>query len=118
MRLNRIIVNTTNNKLQRIDNGAYETAQVGVEYYSPNQHGGIYGIICRQYHGTKSNGNQIAITGITKLVDFGGLCDSQTAYNGYTNDGTNYIYVNKGVDLVQFNISGLTLNEGWIDYVK
>lgn len=37
-------------KLERTDNGVIETAQTGVEYISPQQHGGIYGTVYRQYY--------------------------------------------------------------------
>jgi hypothetical protein len=38
-----------NSKLMRVDTNVYESAQTGVEYYSPNQNGGISGKIYRRY---------------------------------------------------------------------
>jgi len=40
-------------KLKRVDTGVWETGQAGVEYYSPDQRGGLYGVIYRAlYSGT------------------------------------------------------------------
>lgn len=37
-------------KMRRADNNNWETAQNGVEYFAPDQQGGIYGIIYRRFY--------------------------------------------------------------------
>lgn len=45
---NKFFINAE--KLKRVDNSTWETAQNGVEYFSSDQQGGIYGIIYRRYY--------------------------------------------------------------------
>lgn len=63
------------NEHQRIDDDSWETAQVGVEYYSPDQLGGIHGTIIRQFFsGTMAGVGKILVEngGITKIFAQGG----------------------------------------------
>jgi len=105
-------------KLQRVSNGVFETAQTGVEYYSPNQHGRIYGEIYRQYHGVKTNGQTLTTTGIERLIDFGGMMNGDMTYRGHTHSGSEYIWVHREINSVQFNVSGWNIDDGWVDYAK
>lgn len=57
-------------KLKRVDTGAYETAQTGVEYYSPVQQGRIYGIVYRQYFLTSLPGNLTSGNNVSALMDY------------------------------------------------
>jgi len=47
--INTVTAGATDIKLQRVDNDLFETAQFKVEYYSPIQHGRIFGIVYRKY---------------------------------------------------------------------
>lgn len=105
-------------KLKRVDTSIYETATAGVEYISPDQHGGYFGTIYRQYHGVKEHGNSITITGITKLIDFGGRWNTINVYGGLMYDGTATIRILKGTNKIDFIIIGTApIQEGWVDYV-
>lgn len=44
------LVGSTSGMLQRVDTGAFEVAQVGVEYLSDDQQGSLFGTIYRQYY--------------------------------------------------------------------
>lgn len=75
------LVNARNDVLQRIDTGAWETAQTGVEYYSPDQQGGFFGTVRRQFwsiSGVSGDPTLIA-SGVQYLVAAGGH-----AYNSST----------------------------------
>lgn len=104
------------NKMQRADNGAWEIAQIGVTYISPNQEGGIHGTVFRQYHGAKSNGNTITVTGITQIVHSGGQMNGNADYSGYASNGVASVYLTRIVNGIQFNQVGWTIDEGWFDY--
>lgn len=54
----------SSNLMKRSDTGAYELTQVDVEYYSPEQHGGIFGTVYRKYiSGTVDGGeDQLVLT--------------------------------------------------------
>lgn len=76
-----ILLTSRNEKLQRIDTSAWEDAQTGVEYYSPDQQGGFFGTVVRQYwniSGVSGDPTLIA-SGISQLVAAGG-----NAYNSST----------------------------------
>lgn len=105
-------------ELKRVDNGETETGQVGVEYFSPNQQGGIHGTIYRQYHGAKINLDTITITGITRLVDYGGGFNDANVYRGHSDDGSNHFFIEKSVDTITFRIAGWNHDDGWVDYTK
>lgn len=110
--------NNNNNTLKRVDTGVYETAQIGVEYYSPDQHGGIYGTVYRQYHGAKTNGQTITTTGITNLVSFGGTFNSDTCYFGFAGDGVSRITLTRITNAVRCDVTGWNITTGWVDYTK
>ncbi len=106
-------------KLVRVDTGVLEVATAGVEYYSPDQHGSYFGTVYRQYHGAKVTGNSIAVTGITKLIDFGGIWNNINVYHGLMHDGTATIRILRNTNQIDFVVLGATtLEEGWVDYTK
>ena len=94
---------------------------VETEHVSPNQYGGYFGKVYRQYHGAKLTTETITATGITKLIAAGGRYEATKCYNGDQLDGTNSLIIAKGTDEVVFTITGAgawTCDEGWVDYVK
>lgn len=105
-------------KLRRVDTGLWEAAQIGVEYYSPNQHGGIYGTIYRQYHGALAHDASISISGITKMVDNGGTFNGDVNYSGHTSDGTDHLYIYRVANAVKMSITTWLHTDGWVDYTK
>lgn len=110
--------NVLNSKLKNASTNVWETAVAGTEYFSPDQHGGYFGTVYRQYFGAKSNGNTITATGISKLLDFVMQVDSVTVAAGHTHDGAEYTYLSKGTNLVNVVTVGNTIESGWLDYVK
>lgn len=57
-------------KLWDVAGGHFETAATGIEYYSPDQHGEIYGIVYRQYFGATLPSSLTSGSNVTKLLDF------------------------------------------------
>lgn len=103
--------------------GEFLSAQAAVEteHLSPNQYGGYFGTVYRQYHGAKLTTETLTTTGITKLIAAGGRYQTTKCYNGDQLDGTNSLIIAKGTNQVVFTISGAggwTCDEGWVDYVK
>ncbi len=105
-------------KLKCVPTGIWETPVVDMEYRSPQQHGGIYGTVYRQYHGAKNALDTISIPGITRLLDYCGRFDTDVVYHGHAHDAINYIWLDRGSDIVTFHINGWTHIDGWIEYTK
>ncbi len=119
-------------KLWDVIGGHFETAVVNTEYYSPNQNGGIYGTIYRQYFNTVlTSTNPRLDTGnnVTGMIDYSiqfkytgddrGLGHGNaTAYGS----SDNHIYVMlggaSGAGNLVFAPTGYTIQRGWIDYTK
>lgn len=64
-------------KVQRVDDSQWEVAQDGVQYFSPNQHGGRHGTVIRKYYSGNPAGATTAleddVLGVwDKLIDVGG----------------------------------------------
>ena len=119
-------------ELWDVAGGHFETAVDSVEYYSPNQHGGIYGTIYRQYFtvGNIAAGGEITIAlGLTPnhVPNVGGYVtlsggNKMLIGSGSGNTGDNigmYVYVN-GSDLNLNANTGTDWDSGfcWIDYTK
>jgi hypothetical protein len=110
-------------KLMRVDTGAYETAQDDTEYYSPNQHGSIYGTIYRQYFTTSLPTSLTSGGNVTRVVDSlvtgtsGGV---EYIGRGWANDGVSWLYVSRTVstDNLVLNNQNFTSISGWVDYTK
>ena len=103
--------------------GEYLSSQYSLEteILSPEQHGGLYGTVYRQYHGAKLTTATVAAVGITKLINASGSYETTRTYSGDVDDGTDSIIITKGTDEVVFTIAGagvFTCDSGWIDYVK
>ncbi|KKN79170.1 hypothetical protein LCGC14_0341870 [marine sediment metagenome] len=110
----------------------FETAVVNTEYYSSNQHGGIYGTIYRQYFNTVlTSTNPRLDTGsrVTKMVDFvlhtkytgndrGLAHGNMTAYG--SSDDHAYIMLSgaSGGGNLSFSLTGYSIITGWVDYTK
>lgn len=118
------MINRKNNgvrtdKLKCCADNCYECVVVGNEYESPEQHGGLYGVVYRQYFGTKVDTNTISIVGITKLVDAVLHVDSEGVIGGYGYESASaFAKVFMITDAVEFDIAGWTVQGGWIDYTK
>lgn len=113
-----VLVGSTSNELQKTSNNNFKTANEGNEYISPDQHGGIYGTVYRQYHGAQANASTISTPGITRLVAFGGTFNGDTCYCGFAGDGVSKITMTKITDNVRADVTGWAITTGWIDYTK
>lgn len=103
--------------------GEYLSSQYSLEteILSPEQHGGLYGTVYRQYHGAKLTTAVVATVGITKLITACGSYETTKTYCGDVDDGTDSILITEGTGEVVFTIAGagaFTCDSGWIDYVK
>lgn len=82
-------------KLKKVSDDTWATAAAGTVYYAPDQHGGYFGVIKRQYFSGNTNGASpvvLASSGITKLVSVGGYftnsADGQIMWlTGYISSG-------------------------------
>lgn len=80
------VYKTMETQLRRSSDGSYVTTAVSTEYYSPDQHGGIYGTVYRKYYSFGSTGDNGTITvsmGITPtaILNIGGY--ARNADSGY-----------------------------------
>ena len=73
----------TRKELKRVDTSAWETAQTGVVYYAPDQYGGYFGNVLRQYWaGTGVTGDVTLIaSGVAKVLGQGGYGSDPTYSN-------------------------------------
>ena len=99
------------------------SAQIALEteHLSPDQYGGVYGTVYRQYHGAKLTTATLTTTGITKLIKACGSYEATHTYCGDVDDGTDSIIITSGTNVVAFTIAGAgawTCDSGFIDYVK
>ena len=105
-------------KLKCCTTNCYKIPVIGGEYLASDQRGGIYGTIYKQYHGAKTDSQTIAIIGITRLLDYAGRYNTDAVYHGYAGDGTNYVWLDRGSDVITFHINGWTHVDGWVEYTK
>lgn len=118
------MINRKNNgvrtdRLRCCQSNCYMDVQVGVEYYSPEQHGKLYGTVYRQYFGTKIDADIITISGISKLINAALHVNSDGVVGGYGYESaSNYAKVFMITDAVEFDIAGWTVQGGWIEYTK
>ncbi|KKL98495.1 hypothetical protein LCGC14_1823860, partial [marine sediment metagenome] len=119
-------------QLWDIAGGNWETAVINTEYYSPNQCGGIYGIIYRQYFNTVlTSTNPRLDTGsiVTKMVDYvlhskyttsdrGLGHGNMTAYGSSDNHAYLMLSGASGGGNLSFGLTGYTVITGWVDYTK
>ena len=119
-------------QLWNISGGNWETAAVNIEYYSPNQCGGIYGTVYRQYFNTVlTSTNPRLDTGsiVTKMVDYvihskyttadrGLGHGNMTAYGSSDNHAYLMLSGASGGGNLSFGLTGYTVITGWVDYTK
>lgn len=115
-----------NTKLQRVDNDEWESAQAGVEYYSNDQCGGIYGTVYRQYFTTSLPGGLTSGNNILKLVDYsisfndGGNRGVARGYTSYSTTADVQIMLSGTSGYGNLSLSGVTWTVigGWVEYTK
>ena len=119
-------------ELWNVVGGNWETAAVSTEYYSPNQCGGIYGTIYRQYFTTAlTSTNPRLDTGsrVTKMVDYVLHTKYTTADRGVghgnmtafgSSDNHAYLMLSgaSGGGNLSFGLTGYSIITGWVDYTK
>ena len=126
--LTQATVGSTDTKLQRVDNEAWETAQDGVEYYSPIQNGRRHGIVYRQYFATSLPSDLTSGNNVSRLIDFSLLGHSganRYMTRGISSDGTNIFYIvllgisgNSNLLLTALGWFSGNVTSGWVDYTK
>ncbi len=114
-------VNSTT--LQRVDTSVYETVLEGVEYFSPDQQGGSYGKIIRQYYAgvsATSTLNAVTISGLAHQITSGGYVTSGTPEeypfpwgDPYANDLARVVN-----DTFTIGTSWTGPYSVWVDYTK
>ena len=119
-------------QLWDVAGGNWETAVINTEYYSPDQCGGIYGIIYRQYFNTVlTSTNPRLDTGsrVTKMVDYvlhtkytgndrGVGHGNITAFGSSDNHAYLMLSGASGGGNLSLNLDGYTVITGWVDYTK
>ena len=105
----------------------FETADPYIEYISPNQQGGRYGTVYRQYWSGSLTDNQVIVSSIaTRIVDGfiqkrsgttrypGGVSDMESGswHARYGLNGTS------GANNIFIDLAGYTTIAGWVDYTK
>ncbi len=110
----------------------WETAVINTEYYSPNQCGGIYGTIYRQYFNTvltSTNPRLDQGSIVTKMVDYvlhtkytgtdrGVGHGNMTAYGTSTDHAYLMLSGASGGGNLSLSLTGYTVITGWVDYTK
>lgn len=109
----------------------WETAVTGTEYLSPNQQGGIYGVVYRQYFTTSLPSSLTSGSNVTGLIDYSlqikytssnrGLGHgNMTAYG--SSDNHAYIMLSGGTmggsGNLSFSVTNYSVKRGWVDYTK
>ncbi len=112
--------------------GHFETAATGVEYYSPDQCGGIYGTIYRQYFTTALTSTNPRLDNgsiVTKMVDYvfhtkytgtdrGVGHGNMTAYGSSDNHAYLMLSGASGGGNLTFALDGYSVITGWVDYTR
>jgi hypothetical protein len=120
------VVNNFNAKMRRVSTGLFETAAVDTEMYSPEQHGGIYGTIYRQYFGATLPASLTSGSVVTKLVDYAiNVLDGTTRHvvrDWSTNGGVYTAHIElsgaSGGGNLTLILGTFTAQNGWVDYTK
>lgn len=108
--------------LERVDTGVWELAQTGVQYFAPDQHGGLYGKVIRQYFtGTVTATYTTLSTSIvySKILSSGGWVDDSASgfLRPFGTTGTTFAYGRDSVTDIAFSSdqTGDTYYV-WVDY--
>ncbi|KKL54086.1 hypothetical protein LCGC14_2268930, partial [marine sediment metagenome] len=118
-------------QLWDVAGGHFETAITGVEYYSPNQHGGIYGTVYRQYFLTSLPSDLTTGSNVSGLIDYAvQFTYASTGSNRTVAHGVAVAFGSSDNHL-RINLSGMSGNgnlswdnttyvpvQGWVDYTK
>ncbi len=124
---NVMTVGSIDEKLKRVDNDLFETAQVGVEYYSPVQNGRKHGIVYRQYFATSLPSDLTSGNNVSNLVDYKlnvTGAGNRHVLNGYTNSSApaeSYLHLagaSGNSNLFLTVNAPFVLVEGRVDYTK
>ncbi|KKL75336.1 hypothetical protein LCGC14_2055920 [marine sediment metagenome] len=114
-------------KLWDVVGANFEIADPYIEYISPNQQGGRYGTVYRQYWSGSLSDNDVIVSSIaTRIVDGyinkrsgttrfpGGVSDMESAswHARYGLNGTS------GAGNIFIDLAGYTTIAGWVDYTK
>ena len=119
-------------QLWDIAGGNWETAIINTEYYSPNQCGGIYGTIYRQYFTTALTSTNPRLDNggiVTKMVDYvlhtqytssarGVGHGNMTAYGSSDNHAYLMLSGISGGGDLSFALDGYSVLTGWVDYTR
>ncbi len=118
-------------RLWDVSGGNFEIATTDVEYYSPNQHGNIYGTIYREYFGVVTNNEVIVNIGVNGLLVDTKFHIKHIASNweqavddaSYSSTFRARIIKQLSAGGGQYNLivhkgSGYTVKSGWVDYTK
>jgi hypothetical protein len=118
-------------KIRRSSDGAFVTTANGTEYYSPDQHGGIYGTVYRKYYNLGSAGDNGTVTvsiGVTptRVLNIGGYVrhsdgrDISIPSGKPSSDRSDmWVYVNGSTFTIDFDNDGnCSSGKVWIDYTK
>ncbi len=127
--INTVTAGATDTKLQRVDNDLFETAQAGVEYFSPIQQGRRYGIVFRQYFNTALPADLTTGNTVSKLVDFTIYFtdgnNNRNLAHGFAEggNGTDLVFIqllalSGNNNLTLSSTGGWNITDGWVDYVK
>ena len=108
--------------LQRVDTQQWEEVQVGVEYFSPNQHGNRAGKVLRKYYGATGSG-AVIVSNAAEILDYANVFrDGSSRYyeHGHYSDGANYMLLSQsgitGNGNITINYITFTHISGWVDY--
>lgn len=103
-------------------------AVVDTEYLSPEQHGGIYGTVYRQYFNITLPADLTSGDNVSKLIDFMVNVDGSSNRNvirGWADNGTNKAAVrlnglsgNSNLSIILAGDYIGNLSTGWVDYTK
>ena len=112
-------------RLKCCTTNCFKITAVGVEYISPQQQGGIYGTIYRQFLTTSLPAALTSGSIVTRLVDYCLVVDDASnrhTCKGWFDDGTNEAGIalsgTSGGGNLSLVATGLTVQSGWVDYTK
>jgi hypothetical protein len=124
------MINRKNNgvrtdKLKCVEHECFETCVSNCEYYSPNQRGGIDGIVYRQYFADTLPAALTSGDPVSKLIDYALEVDDATdrhLLRGWSDNGTISGIIKlsgtSGYGNLSLSAVGVTVISGWVEYTK